>query len=346
MLHYNDMEKWNFFILSAAEVEIFMAVRIGFVGVGGIAVHHLNNLVHMPDVELVGFYDVDAEKARRTASAYRGVKVYERLDDLFDGGRPDGVYICVPPMAHGDAERRAIERGIPFFVEKPLGNDMERPTELAAAVRERRLLTSVGYHWRYGDSARFARERLKNGTVGMAVGYWMGDMPMVPWWRVQSQSGGQFVEQTTHIVDLLRYLCGEVVEVYAAFALRTMDRKIPGTDVPDVGTVTLKLANGAVASISNTCMLPVYHHVGLDLYCDFGVLEVRGNELREVTKEETRIRTARTNPYQLEDEAFIRALLTGDASGILSDYEDALKTHAVTIAALRSAESGRPVSLS
>ena len=65
-----------------------MAVRIGFVGVGGIAVHHLNNLVHMPDVELVGFYDVDAEKARRTASAYRGVKVYERLDDLFGGGLP------------------------------------------------------------------------------------------------------------------------------------------------------------------------------------------------------------------------------------------------------------------
>ena len=322
-----------------------MTVKIGFIGAGGIAAQHLSNLAGMPDVEIAGFYDVDGKKARQAAEAFPGARAYERLDDLFDGARPDGVYICVPPMAHGEAERQAIARGIPFFVEKPLGNDLELPTELASAIRERRLLTSVGYHWRYGDPARLARERLKDGTVGMAVGYWMGDMPMPPWWRVESQSGGQFVEQTTHIVDLLRYLCGEVVEVYAAFSLRTMDRQVPGTDVPDVGTVTLKLANGAVASISNTCMLPVYHHVGLDLYCDFGVLEVRDREFRAVTKEGTWIRNARTNPYLSEDEAFIHALRTGDRSGILSDYEDALKTLAVTIAARQSAASGRPVSL-
>jgi len=84
---------------------------------------------------------------------------------------------------------------------------------------------------------------------------------------------------------------------------------------------------------------------GLDLYCDFGVLEVRDREFREITKEGTRIRNARTNPYLSEDEAFIHALRTGDRSGILSDYEDALKTLAVTIAARQSAASGRPVSL-
>lgn len=323
-----------------------MAIRIGFIGTGGIAKVHMDNLAKIPDVRVVAFYDVDAERARRAASAHDGARAYESLDDLFDGGRLDGVYICVPPMAHGDAERQAIGRGVPFFVEKPLGIDRELPAELGAKIRERRLVTAVGYHWRYSESVATARELLKEATIGMALGYWMGDMPMAPWWRVQSCSGGQFLEQTTHIVDLLRYTCGEVSEVYAAYALRVMDAQVPGTDVPDVGTVTMKLANGSVANISNTCLLPVSHHVGLDIYTNSGVLELRGNELREITADGMRIRKNRANPYLLEDEAFIHALRTGDTSRILSDYEDALKTHEVTVAAGESAVSGKPVSLS
>ena len=59
---------------------------------------------------------------------------------------------------------------------------------------------------------------MQDQTIGMALGRWMGGMPGVAWWRRQEGSGGQFVEQTTHIVDLLRYCAGEVTEVYAAAA--------------------------------------------------------------------------------------------------------------------------------
>jgi predicted dehydrogenase len=191
-----------------------------------------------------------------------------------------------------------------------------------------------------------AKRLLAESRTGMALGYWMGGMPMVPWWRVMKGSGGQFVEQTTHIVDLLRCLCGEVTEVYAAYALQVMDRQVEGTDVPDVGTVTFKLASGAVATISNTCLLPVGHHVGLDVYTDRGVLEIRGNELRDIAKSETRTVRNVSNPYYVEDEAFVHALRTGDSSRILSDYADALRTHEVTIAANESALSGKPISIS
>jgi predicted dehydrogenase len=174
----------------------------------------------------------------------------------------------------------------------------------------------------------------------------MGGMPMVPWWRVQSGSGGQFVEQTTHIVDLLRYLCGEVREVYAAYALQVMGEQVEGTDVPDVGSVTMKLANGMVATISNTCLLPVGHHVGLDIYTNKGVLELRSDALNEITADGARKHPNVANPYFVEDEAFIHALRTGDTSRILSDYEDSLRTHDITIAANESAVSGKPIILS
>lgn len=322
-----------------------MAIRLGFIGTGGIANYHLENLAKMDDVNLTAFYDLDMERATKAAAAHSGAKAYANLNEMLDDSKLDGVYVCVPPLAHGDAERQLIERGIPFLVEKPIGIDRDTSAAIGRAVQAKGLITSVGYHWRYSESANLARQLLGERTAGMALGYWMGGMPMVPWWRVMTGSGGQFVEQTTHIVDLLRYLCGEVKEVYAAYALKVMGEKVAGTDVPDVGTVTLKLANGMVATISNTCMLPIGHHVGLDIYTDNGVLEVRSDGLKTLTAEGMQVHANALNPFALEDEAFVHALRTGDASRIKSDYEDALRTHDITMAANESAQTGKPVTL-
>ncbi|RED64876.1 Gfo/Idh/MocA family protein [Cohnella lupini] len=322
-----------------------MTIKLGFIGSGGIANHHLKNLVQMDGIKLSAFYDVNLERAQITASEHDGAKAFSNLDDMLDGESLDGVYVCVPPMAHGEAESKLVERGIPFLVEKPLGIDNETPHRIGQLVKAKKLTTSVGYHWRYNESAGLAKRLLENSKPGMALGYWMGGMPMVPWWRTQSGSGGQFVEQTTHIVDLLRYLCGEVREVYAAYALQVMGEKVEGTDVPDVGSVTLKLANGMVATISNTCLLPVGHHVGLDIYTSNGILELRSDALHEITSEGKQTHSNVANPYFVEDEAFIHALRTGDTSLILSDYEDSLRSHEITIAANESAVSGKPILL-
>ncbi len=322
-----------------------MTIKLGFIGTGGIAQNHLTNLAQLEDVQVSAFYDLDKSRAEKAAAAWPGARAFSNIDEMLESSKLDGVYICVPPMAHGDAEHKVIDRGIPFLVEKPLGIDGEVPAQIAAGIKAKGMVTSVGYHWRYHDSANKAKELLANCRTGMALGYWMGGMPMVPWWRVQSGSGGQLMEQTTHIVDLLRYLCGEVSEVYAAYALRVMHEQVEGTDVPDVGTVTLKLANGMIATISNTCLLPIGHHVGLDVYTDTGVLEIRSGDLRELYHGGSREHKGITNPYLEEDRAFIHALRTGDTSGILSDYADALITHEVTVAANESAESGKPVTL-
>lgn len=320
-------------------------LKIGIVGTGWFSDTHAKLLTAMDGVSISAICGSSVEKAERMASRFDQAKGYGDIKQMLDGGKLDAVYICVPPFAHGQIELALAERGIPFLVEKPLAADLETTTTILEAVKAKGLVTSVGYHFRYMDGTAKARQLLADRTVGMALGYWMGGMPGVYWWRKEEGSGGQFVEQTTHIVDLLRYTLGEVTEVYAAFAQRHMHVTEEGVTVPDVGTVSMKLASGAVATISNTCMLPVGHTVGLHLYTDAGVLELSSGGLKELAAGQTTDYHNRTNAYEAENRAFIHAVRTGDCSGILSDYEDGWKSQQVATAAVLSAKTGQPVRL-
>jgi myo-inositol 2-dehydrogenase/D-chiro-inositol 1-dehydrogenase len=322
-----------------------MTLKLGFIGTGGIANFHLKNLANIDNADVIAFCDIQLDRAQKAAQQWTDAKAYTEVTEMLDDRKLDAVYICVPPLAHGEAENAVIDRDIPFLVEKPIAIDEQLPNDILQKIEGKNLITSVGYHWRYQEGVQRARALLNDRTLGMALGYWMGGMPMVPWWRKQDGSGGQFVEQTTHIVDLLRYVCGEVSEVYSAYSQRVMHEKVEGTTVADVGTVTMKLENGSVATISNTCLSPVGHRVGLDIYSDQGVLEINSSGLKEINREIVTEYKETANPYHTEDEVFLNAVRSGDRSSILSDYRDAVKTHQVTIAANQSAELGKPISL-
>ncbi|WP_159881980.1 Gfo/Idh/MocA family protein [Paenibacillus puerhi] len=321
-------------------------LQIGIIGTGWFSGVHADLLAQTEGVRLQAICGTSREKAEKLASAYPGAKGYSSLLQMLESERLDAVYICVPPMAHGEIERELIARGIPFLVEKPIALGLELPIALEQSIRHKQLVTSVGYHFRYKATVDRMKAELEGQTVAMAAGEWSGGMPQVSWWRRQDGSGGQFIEQTTHIVDLLRYTAGEVEEVYAAYGNRVVHEQYEGVGVPDVGSVTLKLASGAVASIINTCALPSgVHRAGLTLYTGRGMLDWTQERLEIATTEGREQVTDPTNPYAAETEAFVHALRTGDTSRIRSDYADALRTQQVTCAALESAASGRPVKL-
>src|SRR5690606_15692851 len=165
------------------------------------------------------------------------------------------------------------------------------------------------------------------------------------WWRRQERSGGQFVEQTTHIVDLLRYLAGDVVEVYAASTEGILTSQDANANVADAATVTLKLASGMVATISNSCILPAGGHVGLHFYSETGKLEIGFNGVKDYTTGQVVEYLNHSNPYELETKAFLHAVRTGDTSLIRSTYKDSYETHRVTMAANQSAATGQVIKL-
>lgn len=323
-----------------------MPLKIGLIGTGWFSKKHADMLSKMDGVQVQAICGSSVEKAELMAKDY-GAKSYGQLTEMLDKEKLDAVYICVPPFAHGEIEQQLIERGIPFMVEKPLGVDVQTPKSIVDEVKKKSLITSVGYHFRYSQSVQRLKEEMENHTIGLVSGSWMGSMPQVPWWRKQEGSGGQFIEQTTHIVDLVRYIAGEVEEVYAAFGNRVMKEKFDQVTVHDIGSVTMKLESGVVAQLSNTCILPEgVSQVNMNYFTDQGMVTWQPGQvtISEPTSKVEKVFRSE-NPYLIENEAFLHAVRTGDTSRILSNYQDAYRTQIVTVSALESAQSGLPIKI-
>ena len=151
-------------------------VRIGFVGCGGIAQAHMDALSKIEGVQLVAFCDIVPEKAKAAAKKHGG-KAFTKVKQMLKSVEVDALFFCLPPFAHGD-ELLAIEHGIPFFVEKPVGLDLGLIREIAAGVREKNLLTSVGYMNRYRRSVNTVRELLQKDHPILLLGGWIGGTPI------------------------------------------------------------------------------------------------------------------------------------------------------------------------
>ncbi|ANE48205.1 oxidoreductase [Paenibacillus swuensis] len=324
-----------------------MSMKVGLAGTGWFGKVHAEILSKMDGVSVAAVCGTSAAKAEAFAAQFSGMRTYDSFLDMLDAEKLDAVYLCVPPYAHGDMESLLIERGIPFLVEKPLHTGIETPRSIVEQLKLRPVITSVGYHLRYRETVKQMRESIEQSGLGMVTGAWMGSFVNNAWWPKQELSGGQFVEQTTHLVDLMRYVAGEATEVYASFAQREMHRKYDDVSVADVGTVTLKLASGAIANLSNTCILPDgMFDTGLKFYTADGVLDWTMSELKTITSgNDVQVSKDEANPYELENEIFIHAVRTGDPSGICSSYEDALRSQEITVAATESARTGKPIQI-
>jgi predicted dehydrogenase len=103
--------------------------------------------------------------------------------------------------------------------------------------------------------------------------------------------------------------------------------------VEDSSTVTLLFENNAVGNISSTCVHGGFSKVGLLCVCKDLSFELTGDTLRVTDVQCTHEYRRRIDPYFAEDETFVKAVLNGSPVGILSTYEDALKTHLLTMAA-------------
>ena len=286
---------------------------------------------------VVAVYDADVARADELAALAPGCAVVKDWHDL-ELAVLDAVFVCTPPDTRGPVELAAIEAGVPVFVEKPLGVTATQSDALLDALRRTPVITAVGYMNRYRPSVTAARDALVGQPVlGMSAS-WAGGRYAVPWWADDARSGGPINEQATHLVDLARYLVGDIREVHAM-----ADARRGATGATETAAVTLRFANGALGSLFYTCQAPqkwinlqVFGqdvHVFLDGW-DFRLRQADGRLFPDVPADRDEI-------FAIEVAAFFEAMDTGVRAPIRSDILDAIATQRTVDAIRRSLVSHR-----
>lgn len=310
--------------------------RVAVVGAGSVARRHVGVLTGLPGVSVVAVAD-PAPGAAETLAGQCGARAFADAEEALDAVEVDAVYVCVPPFAHGAAEEAALARGLPLFVEKPLAADLATAEQLEKRVDAAGVVTGTGYHWRCLDVLGEVRRRLEERPPLLATAYWLDKRPPVPWWGWQMRSGGQVVEQATHVLDLARLLLGEAVEVYAAAARGAAARD---GEVDDATAATVRFSSGAVATVAATSVLGAKHRAALHTVSPGQVLEISETGLVVLDEAGRREVAVRTDPRVTVDEEFVAAV-RGEREGTRVPYSEALRTHRLACALAASAATGR-----
>jgi len=324
-------------------------VKVGIIGCGWFGNFHLENLLKIDMVEIIALVSTNQEKLKKTGEKVNGARLYACHRDMFEIEKQlDAVFICVPPDSHGDAEIIAAQKGIHIYVEKPVEVSLKKAYEVEAAIKKAGIITSVGYQERYSDEIEKIKKYIENRRVGLVNGRLLGGIPGATWWRRKERSGGQIVEQSTHIFDMLRYIFGEAVSVYSS-GMKGIVKNIPDYNIEDCSSTIIRFKSNVIATVFTACYLEElenYSGAGLQIFCNDSIIEYNCNKEGTYTMKNSIEKIPFNGSSHLKAvQIFIEAIKTGNPEFIKSPYSDAVKTLEITLAANESINSMNPVLL-
>jgi predicted dehydrogenase/nucleoside-diphosphate-sugar epimerase len=139
--------------------------RVGVVGAGYVANHHLRALRDLPCVELVGIFDQDASRAEQMATKYGVAGVYRSLEEM-RAAKPDVIHILTPPASHCALSLAALDMDCHVFVEKPMADSTAECDAMIERARERGRVLSVNHSARFDPVVLQASELVREGACG------------------------------------------------------------------------------------------------------------------------------------------------------------------------------------
>jgi predicted dehydrogenase len=203
---------------------------VGVVGVGALGQHHARHLARLSDVRLVGIYDIDSSRSAQIA-AEQGTTAFHTLDDLL--ARVEAVTVAVPTPAHADVGLRALERGIPVLMEKPLAATVEEADSLVATARRRGVQLQVGHIERYNRALRAAEPYLDGPRYVESL--------RLASFQPRGTDVAVVLDLMIHDLDLVLHLTGSEATEVRASGLPVLSPHL------DIANARVEFANGAVA---------------------------------------------------------------------------------------------------
>lgn len=190
---------------------------IAIIGAGSPSIatqNHLPALGHVPRARLVALHDVNEAGVRQYAAEY-GVDAYTDLGAMLACEDVEAVIIASPDRFHAEHTLLAAQAGKHILCQKPLALNMAEAAAMRAAVTEAGVFFCAAQSFRYETAALKAKELLLSGEIGdpvyasYSVKGRFYSYPANSFYRKRG-SGGQFLHNGMHYVDLLAWLMGSL----------------------------------------------------------------------------------------------------------------------------------------
>ncbi len=184
----------------------------------------------------------------------------------------DLVDITTPGDLHAEIAIEAAKAGKAVFCEKPLANSIAEARAMVAAVEAAGVVHMVCHNYRRIPAVMLARSLIDAGRIGTIRHFrgtylqdWIVDPEFPLVWRLQkTQAGsGALGDIGAHVVDLARFLVGEITEVCGHLETFVKERPLPGNPggrgpvtVDDAALALARFETGAIGTIEATRMAP------------------------------------------------------------------------------------------
>lgn len=323
-------------------------------GCGNIAHAHARGYKALTDLfRVVAVCDADEARARRMAQELGAAKVYRDFRQVVDDPEVDALDVCLPHDLHAPVAIAAARAGKHVLVEKPLAASLEEGRKMVRAAREAGVKLMVAFNERYDPINRAMKALIDEGKLGeifllrldhnqnvrVPEGHWIRSR------RRMGGCGGVVFGSMPHRLDLLRWLGGEVEEVYSLPF--EMPERMEG---PISAVALMRMESGATGEVTAVwaCANPAWYE-GAWVYGTKGAVYCvtwRGGRSELFFDDGERARKVEVEPadsFVEEIRHFGECILKDEEP--LTGGEEALRSLALSAAVCKAAEMGRPVAL-
>ena len=285
-------------------------MTILFIGLGSIGQRHLRILKNL------GVHNCIAVRSGKGKnSELESVNTeFSDINEL-SGIEIDGVVISNPTSMHVETAIEAAKLGIPLFIEKPLGKNLDRIDELEKIVNEKKVPVLIGYNLLYHPCIEAIKKFMDEGRIGKVIAArsqfgtfmpdWHKDEDYKNSYAAKVSLGGGVILTSIHEQNYLTDLFGKVEDVKA---METGGNNI-GIEAEEGVEILMKHKSGVVSSIHlNFYQKPYYRNcqvIGTEgtMYWDFMIPEVK-----HMYKDKTEIIKFRNGPMELLEKSYIKQM--------------------------------------
>lgn len=348
-------------------------LKVGLIGVGGIARVHVPGWEASEHAELVAGCDINAEILADWGQQNGVSRLTTDPADLFSDPDIDIIDICTPNMTHRALVVAALEAGKHVICEKPLAPTPEDVQAMIEARDRSGKLLMTAQHFRFHGASLAMKAEIDTGTLGDVyhARSWMlrrSFLVPTPTFTVKANSGGgPCIDIGVHALDLTLWLMGNPQPVTVSGVARAEIAHLPGSfstwrggtpieepfDVEDFAAAMVRFDNGATLMLEMAWLL--HHKTNVEdmqiwLYgnrggCHWPSAEFLGSnyQTRQHYNRTLTLTKSHTEPHALECMEFARAIAEGAPSPV--PPEQSMQVMTILDGIYRSQAAGREVDL-